>query len=138
MRLKKWLDRGELQKIEISPKAISDLERLVDRDLQDAQIEALSIDRRFATAYGAALTLANLLIRREGYRVMAKRGHHKVAFEIAGNLLGKEGEKFILFFDVCRRKRNKVDYDFADVVSETEMNELIKVVLEFKSLVIGI
>src|SRR5262249_49364576 len=34
------------------------------------------------------------------------------------------------YFDACRRKRNHVDYDFADVASDTEAHELIEKVEE--------
>jgi hypothetical protein len=54
---------------------------LVARDLADAQVAGLSADRRFATAYNAALQTANMAIACAGYRVTAKTGHHKVTGE---------------------------------------------------------
>ena len=136
MSLKSWADKGRIQKVAFSEKSLKDLLQLVERDLKDSKIDALSPDRRFATAYGAAMNLANYVIRREGYRVAAKAGHHKITFEIAGALLGKKSTQFIKYFDLCRRKRNKVDYDRTDVVSETQVNELIKAVEKFKELIL--
>ena len=136
MSLKRWIDIGDLQKVEVTPKSLEDLLKMVDRDIKDSLIEQLSVDRRFATAYGAALNLANYVIRIQGCRVSARRGHHKITFDVAGHILGKGGDKFLDFFDLCRRKRNKVDYDFADVVSQTELTELIEMVAEFRKLVL--
>jgi len=106
---------------------------IVNRDLNDAQIPSLSADRRFAIAYNAALNLANYVIRQRGYRVAAKVGHHKVTFVIAGEILGRNAMHHIDYFDICRRKRNKVDYDLAGVATDKDVTELIKQVLEFKA-----
>ena len=47
---------------------MADLLRIVDRDLKDASILELSADRRFVTAYNAALRLATIVLRASGYR----------------------------------------------------------------------
>lgn len=136
MNFKPWLDKGLLQKIEVTEKTLDDLLKIAERDLTDSQIEALSTDRRFATAYGAALNLVNYVIRKQGYKVPSKSGHHQITFEVAAEILDGEVSKLLKFFDLCRRKRNKVDYDFANVVSETEVAELLKSVKEFKKFII--
>lgn len=135
LNLKKWLSSGDLQEVVVTDQSLGDLLRLIERDLKDSQIKGLSADRRFATAYGAALNLASYVIRKKGYRVSGKVGHHKITFDAAEEILGKDASKFVEYFDLCRRKRNKVDYDLADVVSETEVNELIEMVEQFKELV---
>ncbi len=53
MSLKRWLDEGRLRSQRTSAKEIEELLRLVDRDLADAQVCALSAARRFVTAYNA-------------------------------------------------------------------------------------
>lgn len=135
MNLRPWLDNGDLRTVTVTEKSLRDLKRLIERDLADCQIEELSDDRRFATAYGAALNLASFIIRKQGHRVSGKVGHHKITFDVAGEILGPESSEYIDYFDLCRRKRNKVDYDFADVVSETEVEEMIEVVKRFKKIV---
>lgn len=137
MNLKPWVDKGALQKVAITEKSLKDLLRLIDRDLKDCQIREVSGDRRFATAYGAALNLASYAIRRRGYRVSGKIGHHRITFEVAGIILGSKSTFYMDFFDLCRRKRNKVDYDLADVVSESEVEELIEMVKRFQEFVIS-
>jgi hypothetical protein len=52
-----------------------------NRGRADAGVTAVSADRRFATAYNAALLTAHMVIACAGYRVTAKTGHHKVAFD---------------------------------------------------------
>lgn len=137
MNLNNWVKTGDLQKVEVNEKTLTDLQRLVERDLNDAQLPALSDDRRFATAYGAALNLTSYIVRKEGFRVVGKVGHHKITFDVARYILGTKAHALIDYFDICRRKRNKVDYDAADTISETEVNELIKNTLLFKKMVLG-
>lgn len=42
--------------------------------------------------------------------------------------------KHIDYVDVCRRKRNKLDYDLVGVATARDVSELIEKVIEFKSL----
>jgi hypothetical protein len=39
------------------------------------------------------------------------------------------------YFDVCRRKRNHIDYDGSQIVSRGETDELIKNVQEYRSII---
>ena len=52
---------------------------LVARDLADASLAGLSADRRFATAYNAALQAANMAIACAGYRIVSKVGHQRIS-----------------------------------------------------------
>ena len=130
---KHWLDKGDIQKVHVTRKSLADLANLVDRDLNDARVTALSADRRFAIAYNAALNLASYAIRKNGYRVSAKVGHHRIAFLIAGEVLGSAAKNHLDYFDLCRRKRNKVDYDLAGVATDKDVADLITKVIEFKT-----
>ena len=133
MNWKHRLDRGDIQKVHVTPKSLADLVNLVDRDLGDARIASLSADRRFAIAYNAALNLASYVIRKNGYRVAAKVGHHRVTFAIAGEVLGRGVKDYLDYFDLCRRKRNKVDYDLSGVATDKDVAELIGKVTTFKA-----
>lgn len=125
MNLKPWVSKGDLQRIQVTDKSLSDLSKLIDRDIKDAQVTSLSADRRFAIAYNAALNLASYVIRKNGYRVAAKVGHHRITFLVAGEILGRNAKTYVDYFDVCRRKRNKVDYDLSGVVADGEVTELL-------------
>ena len=137
MSLKLYLDKGLLQEVEATPQTLADLLSVAARDLQDASVRGLSVDRQFATAYSAALNLATYVIRRNGYRVTSRSGHHKTTFDVVEIILGEETKSLIRYFDRCRRKRNKVDYDFVNVVSESEKDDLLQKVAEFKKIIVG-
>ena len=80
-----------------SKQELDELRAVVRRDLADAALPALSEDRRFATAYNAALQAARMATACAGYRVAAVPGHHALSFECAGFALGKQADKA----DVC-------------------------------------
>lgn len=108
-----------------SKRELDDLRDVIERDLTDAAIAALSADRRFATAYNAALQTATMAIACVGYRTSGM-GHHQTTFEAAELALGTGSAAFTAYFDTCRRKRNTVDYDRAHVATETEAKEVVR------------
>ena len=55
---------GHLQTHKTSGDEVRSLRDLIERDFADARIEQLSDDRRFATAYNAALQISKLALRR--------------------------------------------------------------------------
>jgi hypothetical protein len=101
------------------------LRELIARDLADAAIKGLSSDRRFATAYNAALQTAKMAIACAGYRLANAPGHHRLTFDAAHLALGAAAARWLDFFEACRRKRNVIDYDQASVATETEAAEAI-------------
>jgi cysteine synthase A len=58
MSLQDWLKSGRLKAHKTGSREIAQLLALADRDLDDARINDLSVDRRFATAYNAARQIA--------------------------------------------------------------------------------
>jgi hypothetical protein len=54
---------------------------VIDRDIRDAQVAALSDDRKFATAYNAALQISKMVIACSGYRLPKGSGAHHDSFE---------------------------------------------------------
>jgi hypothetical protein len=120
---------------ETSRQEIDDLRAVVGRDLKDASIAGLSEDRRFATAYNAVLQLATMVIACAGYRVSSKQGHHENTFLALELAMGNPVTRLARYFNACRKKRNLVDYNLANVVTETELNELLEKAAEFQVLV---
>ncbi len=116
-----------------SKKELDDLRAVIERDLADAAIAALSADRRFATAYNAALQTATMAVACAGYRTSGI-GHHQTTFEAAEIALGPASAALNAYFDTCRRKRNTVDYDRAHVATETEASEVVTRAKEFLTL----
>ena len=117
-----------------SRRELEGLRAIVERDLKDARVPGLSTDRQFATAYNAVLQLAKMAIACAGYRV-AGAGHHQTTFEAVELALGASVSTLASYFDTCRRKRNILDYDNAQVVTETEAKELVQEAEEFRKLV---
>jgi hypothetical protein len=75
------LANRDVQRHRTSKRELDEMRALVAHDLADAQVPGLSADRRFATAYNAALQAANMAISCAGYRVTAKTGHHKITVD---------------------------------------------------------
>jgi hypothetical protein len=57
-----------------SPREIADLFSIVNRSLADLAVEGISDDLRLHAAYNGILTLANIALRANGFRVSPGRG----------------------------------------------------------------
>ena len=132
MSLKKWVSEGRLQPHQTNKQEIENLFKLVERDLKDSRIKQLSTDRRFATAYNAALQLATIVLHVAGYRVKAGSGHHWATILAISEIMGEEQKGRRDYFNACRAKRNVTDYDRVGEISDAAMEELIKEVVAFK------
>jgi uncharacterized protein (UPF0332 family) len=120
-----------------SRKEVAELRRLIARDLADASLAALSEDRRFATAYNAALQTAKMAIACAGYRVASASGHHRLTFEGAKLALGQSAIQLADYFDACRRKRSEIDYTGSVIATTTEAEEILVHARSFLALVEG-
>lgn len=78
-----WRDLLEQKRVIEEPTSRAELDGLLSlmrRNMADAAITELSDDNRFDHAYGAARTLATLVVRSEGYRVTPAGGGHYNTF----------------------------------------------------------
>ena len=107
-----------------SPAEIKDLRAVVHRNLADAQIRKLSNDGPFGHAYDDARILANIMVRASGYRVKSEGGGHYNTF-LALKAADPAFAGKAVYFDACRRKRNNFLCEQANIVSNTEAEELI-------------
>ena len=114
---------------------INDLLQIVKRDLKDSKASDVSYDWQFGIAYNAALKLATILVRLEGYRVRGQR-HHLNTILLIPELLGEEGVEYRDYLDACRKKRNIVEYDCIGGATKEDVMELQEFVVEFKNLVV--
>lgn len=131
----KLLASHDVQSHRTSKREVDDIRALIARDLADAKVAGLSVDRRFATAYNAALLAAHMAIACAGYRVTAKAGHHRISFDSSKLALGAGAAKYADYFDTCRRKRNLIDYTRSSVATETEALEIVEKATEFHEFV---
>ena len=113
---------------------IDNLRQLARRNLKDAAVDELSDDGRFDCAYSAARTLSSVVVRASGYRVKQPGAHYTtfLALEAADPIAFQD---FAAYFDACRTRRNVLNYELPDVISSTELEELIDRVVEFNGLV---
>lgn len=113
------------------PDEIAQLRGLARRYLADAAIEALSAEGRFQQAYGAARTIATIVVRACGYRVKQPGAHYNtfLALEAADSEIFST---YAAYFDTCRTVRNELSYDGPEGVSDTELEEILRLVPEFE------
>ena len=76
MSLEQWVEIRVLRAEPTSPEEIKALIGVVETRLNDAKVELISDDWRFAAAYNALLTSATIALRAKGYRVPNQAGHH--------------------------------------------------------------
>ena len=135
MSLKQWADNAWLKPHRTSRREISSLLNIVKRDLNDAQRD-ISSDWRFGIAYNAALKLCRILLSAEGYRPSHELQHYRTLAALP-EILGEAKKADAEYLDDCRKKRNIVEYDEVGGASESDADELIGFVKEFKDEVIA-
>jgi hypothetical protein len=124
MSLAELAKEGRFKPHQASKAEIRQLLALFARDLADAQVVDLSADRKFATAYGAALTVAIAALAASGYRA-ASEGHHYWTIQSLKFTLDIDTatvEKLNIF----RQKRNIADYEQIGMASEKEVNAMLE------------
>lgn len=125
MSWKQLLDERRVEPHTTSRAEIESLRAAVERNLKDAAVRTISADNRFGIAYDAALLVVKLVVACAGYRVKGW-GAHRTSFEALQLAMGPGHSRTAGYLDRCRRKRNDLSYDAADVVSETEADELLR------------
>ena len=133
MSLEDWLNEGRLENHTTSCEETEKLFAVFERDMADAQIETLSTDRRFATAYNAALMMARAALAASGYRTSGEGAHYLTIQSLAFTL--QLNARKIREFNKFRQKRNISDYEMIGMVSEQEATEMIALAKELRDLV---
>jgi hypothetical protein len=131
MTLEKWAEHGRLKAEPTSRDEVKSLLTIVDRDLKDANVAAISEDRRFEAAFNAARTAANIALRTSGYRTSTQAGHHVKTIESL-ELTMKADSKLIQKMKILSKKRNATSYDSAGNVSKQELELAIKTAAELQ------
>jgi len=133
MLLRDWLASGDLQQWSATREELDRLFEIAGRDLTDAAVSDLSLDRRFATAYEAALVLATIVLRASGYRTRgSSSGHHWLTFALLPEFMGPGAEPRSRYLQACRRKRHQATYERAGVATQIELRELVSEVKSFQ------
>lgn len=122
MSLRGWAESGWLKPHKTSRQEVEALLGIVERDLADAG-QSISPDWRFGIAYNAALRLCTVLLYAEGYRPERNLQHYRT-IQALSLILGREQSDDVEYLEVCRKKRNIIEYDAAGTVSDLDATEL--------------
>lgn len=134
MTLEELLKKGQLVRETVKSHEIYDLNEIVDRDLKDSFTQELSDDWKFGIAYNAALKLATILVRHAGFRVRGN-GFHLNTIQLIPQFLGKKYQEYADYLDICRSKRNFLEYDSTGGVGPDDVQQLQEFVQEFQAIV---
>jgi len=132
MSLELWEKNGWLREHKTSPQEINGILSLVERDIEDASREVISIDWQFNIAYNAGLQLATISLLAAGYRVGRGESKHYRVIQALPLVMGEQYSTLRNYLDSCRRKRNTSEYDTVGTISEKEAEDLLQTVKEFK------
>jgi len=106
---------------------IRELLAVVERDLTDSSVAALSPEWRMSIAYNAALQASTAALAAAGYRA-ARDSHHFRVIESLALTIGADA-KLVATFDAYRKKRNISGYERVGMVSDADaegMRELAR------------
>lgn len=125
MSLINWADNHWLKPHSTSRQEIMQLLEIVERDLLDARQRGISADWRFGIAYNAALKLCTILLYAQGYKPERALAHYRTLLSLP-LILGEQRVFDANYLNVCRIKRNSVEYDCAGGATEADADELVE------------
>jgi hypothetical protein len=123
MSLEDWLNEGHLKRHRSSQREIGQLLDVFKRDITDAGITGLSLDRQFESAYNAVLILSKAALAASGYRTSSEGNHYWTIQSLLFTL--KMNGIFINTLNKFRHIRNVSNYEITGTVSEKEVKEMI-------------
>jgi hypothetical protein len=83
-----------------------------------------------------SVLISSALLYAEGYRPSRELQHYRTLAALP-EILGETRKADAEYLDDCRKKRNIVEYDYVGGASESDADELIKFVKEFRGEVIA-
>ena len=131
MTWKELLEKNQAEAEPTDKAELDALRKVVDRSLADAHLKGISSDGRFGHAYDAVRALSTMAIRACGYRIKSIGGAHYNTF-IALKAVDPKLGQISSYLNTCRRKRNDLMYEEANVVSNNEAEELLLRATTFK------
>lgn len=132
MSLTNWASNGWLKTHQTTCQEIRQLLEIVDRDLTDSQQKGLSADWRLGIAYNAALKLCTIILYSQGYRPEKSLAHYRT-LQALPLIMGSDRAADANYLNVCRIKRNSVEYDYVGGATDADADELIRFTVDLKS-----
>lgn len=131
MSIETMVQEGRIHPFKATREEITKVMGIAKRDLSEAeQIKGTSLDWTYSIAYNAVLQACRAFMFHKGYRP-ANYEAHKAAFEFMQLTVEERLKPTIDYFDRARKKRHRITYESAGLVSEKETEQLIKKAKEF-------
>lgn len=107
--------------------------RRARRDVDTARtlLEAGRLDWSLAISYNAMLQAGRALMFERGYRPSSAEGHVAVVRFLQASFGRELGARMMIVFDGMRKKRHRVVYEEADIVSQEEAEQGLRWAQEF-------
>jgi len=122
MTLENLLAIHKLQAFDASAAGVQRLLAAAERNLSDADLEALSPENRFDAAYKAIMQCAMIGLWANGYRTSTSQpGHHQTALQVLPKTLGV-AQDVVIVLDALRKQRNLNDYE-GDPIADSVVAE---------------
>jgi hypothetical protein len=122
--LQPLVDAGWLEQQPTSSDEIQGLLGIITRRLDELTGTLKYPDSIYALAYDAVRCGATAVLRAEGVRAKRAR-HHEMTFEALQRLAIPAVSDRARYYDSCRRKRARLEYDSAGDVSDREAADLV-------------
>jgi len=123
--------QGRIKPYPARDKEIQQLLKVANRDIAAAGRNlADDADWAYTMAYNAVLQTARALMLKDGYRPRGAEQHATV-LEYLRERLGSQYPNEISLFDQMRRKRHRVIYEVAGLVSKQEAEQVVAFARDF-------
>ncbi|NPV87047.1 MAG: HEPN domain-containing protein [Anaerolineae bacterium] len=131
MPYERLIREGRIKPYRARSSEIAQLLKVAERDLQAASRNLNdSPDWAYSMAYNAVLQASRALVLSEGYRPRGGEQHATVV-EFIEEKLGSGYTKQVRLFDQMRRKRHRVIYETAGLISKSEAEQVIAFAKDF-------
>ena len=131
MSIDRLVREGGIHPFRATREEIAKVMNIAKRDLEDAEkTRGTSLDWTYSIAYNSVKQACRAYMFHMGYRP-ASSAAHKATFEFMQIAADEPLKKTIDYFDRVRKKRHRVIYEAAGLVSEKETEQLIKKAKEF-------
>jgi uncharacterized protein (UPF0332 family) len=135
MSLQDWANDKFIERCSPSPKTISPLLQICERDLMQSGLKGLGMDWQLSIAYNAALQAATVALLASGYRVRKNEGHHYRVIQSLAFTINAD-TKLINKFDKFRQKRNISDYERVDTITQIEADAMVDLARNLRDTVV--
>src|SRR3972149_4970243 len=127
MSLEKLLRNRMISKVASTPKQVSEVFRVSQRDLSAAKnsLRQGDFDWALAIAYNSMLQAGRALMLARGYRPMGEYKHVAVVEFVKVEFSDELSRKLAFTFGKVRKKRQRGGYEEAGVTTEREASEVI-------------